>query len=230
MMIIMKRSQYFFLILLVSLLITTSVNAQATNPNHLAQALKTTITLDADLSDWEGLPQYTVNLSNTEDPTMFEQAGYYQVAWDDTNLYLLGVFQQSQDSLTTGFAEDDEQWWTGDSFELFVRFTGQEPLHFAANPDGTRFTAFLTSNAYESFSEVQEQQWVIQLAFPFNNDLPRPNTTDSWEIKVGRTFHAAQEFSLWPMGGDFLGEDNYGLLYFTEALEDNAALFERLNP
>jgi hypothetical protein len=58
--------------------------------------------------------------------------------------------------------------------------------------------------------------------------LPTVANADTWEFKVGRGFHNAQEYSLWPRGGDFLGEENYGLLYFTEVLEDEAKLFETL--
>ena len=218
------------LLIFVGLLVISVSQAQISEPGHIAQALKRSITLDADMSDWEGLPRYEVALSNTEEPSTFEQAGYFSVAWDDAFLYVMAVFRQPQDSLTIGLGEDAEEWWLGDTFELFIRFAdGQDALHYAANPDGARYKAFLTSNDFEVLSAIEEERWMVELAFPLaKQDLLAIETGDAWAFKVGRGFHSAQEFSLWPMGGDFLAEDNYGLIYFTEQIESDTVLFDRL--
>jgi hypothetical protein len=39
----------------------------------------------------------------------------------------------------------------------------------------------------------------------------------------------AKEYSLWPNGGDFQAEDNFGRLYFTETLEEPGVLLEEIN-
>jgi hypothetical protein len=60
--------------------------------------------------------------------------------------------------------------------------------------------------------------------------LPALTTGDVWQFKVGRGYIAANEYSLWPNGGDFQAEDNFGSLYFGVALENPEALYTRLAP
>lgn len=203
--------------------------AQITDASHVAQALKRSITLDDDMSDWEGLPQYRVVLSNTELAEPVTQIGFYSVAFDDDFFYVYASFMQAQDSLTIGLREDAEEWWLADTFEVFVKLEDQEALHYAVSPEGIGFTNFLTDNDFETYSSMAEDSWSIQVAFPLSkHSLPSVQANDSWAFKVGRGNRSAREYSLWPMGGDFLAEDNYGLIYFTEQIESDSLLFDRL--
>jgi hypothetical protein len=219
----------FLLPILFILSLGVYVNAQASEPGTIAQALKRSINLDDDMTDWEGLPVYAVNLSNSETPEAVSEQGYFSVAWDEQHLYLLGVFTQSQANLITGLAEDAEEWWNADTLEVFVRLEPDTILHYATSPDGTGFLNFLTDNAYETYSSISEEGWSLQLAFPLaSNALAAAQTGESWEFKVGHGNPSAKEYSLWPLGGDFLGEDNFGLLYFTEQIESESIISDKL--
>lgn len=222
----MKPSSFLFTLFLA---LFALAGAQASEPGTIAQALKRSISLDDDMTDWDGLPVYAVNLSNSESPEAVSQQGYFNVAWDDTYLYIRGVFEQPQSSLTVGLTEDAEEWWNADTLEVFVQLTPESTLHYAANPDGTGFTNFLTDNYFETYSSVTEDFWTLQLAFPLGvNALPLIQTEDVWEFKVGRGNTSTKEYSLWPLGGDFLGEENYGLIYFTEQIESESIISEKL--
>ncbi len=219
----------FFIAIFLILSLSTFVNAQASEPGTIAQALKRSISLDDDMSDWDGLPVYAINLSNTDAPESVTEQGHFSVAWDEQHLYLLGVFTQPQANLITGLTADTEEWWNADTFEVFVRLVPETILHYATSPDGTGFLNFLTDNAYETHSSLTEEGWSLQIAFPLASPaLPAVQTGDSWDFKVGRGNPVAKEYSLWPLGGDFLGEDNFGLLYFTEQIESESILSDKL--
>ncbi len=226
-MIYMKYLKLIFSLFVGSFFIFT--HAQISDASHVAQALNRSVTLDDDMSDWEGLPQYSVILNNTELPEPVTQTGFYSVAFDDDFFYIYASFMQTQDSLTMGLSEDAEEWWLADTFEVFVKLEGQDALHYAVSPEGIGFTNFLTDNDFETYSSMAEDSWSIQVAFPLaKNSLPSAQADDSWELKVGRGNRSAKEYSLWPMGGDFLAEDNYGLVYFTKQIESDSLLFDRL--
>lgn len=215
----------------VSLICWTLTFAQTLDAGDIAQAVKRTITLGQGLEQWQDLPQYPVELSNTEEPTPVLFSGYYSVAWDDTNLYVLGVFTQPQETLAATLPTDAPEWWAGDTLELFVRTAkDQEKLHFAMNPAGTPFAAFTATTNYQAVGQVAETRWLLEVAIPLNDVLPAVKAGDLWEFKVGRSYVGAKEYSLWPNGGDFQGETNFGRLYFTENLEDPEALYTRLAP
>jgi Carbohydrate family 9 binding domain-like len=183
-----------------------------------ATALKRSINIGGDMGQWEGLTQYPIELSNTAEPQAVTQKGYFSLAWDDTNLYILGVFDQPKDSLSATLTGDAEEWWNEDTMEIFLRLpSGSEPLHFAASPLGARFANLLSSDNYFTASRVEDERWILEMAFPLGlGDLPTVKTGDSWELKVGRGNIAASEYSLWPIGKDFLAEDNFGVLLFAE--------------
>jgi hypothetical protein len=205
--------------------------AQPLDATDIAQAVKTTMTPGGGLEQWQDLPRYPVELSNAAEPAPVLFSGYYSVAWDDANLYVLGVFTQPQETVAATLPSDAPEWWTGDTLELFFRTeTGQDKLHFAMNPAGTPFAAFTASTNYQATSQLEETRWILEVAMPLNDALPALKAGDVWEFKVGRSYIAANEYSLWPNGGDFQGETNFGRLYFTETLEDAETLYTRLAP
>jgi hypothetical protein len=205
--------------------------AQTLDSGDIAQAVKRTITLGGGLEQWQDLPQYPVILSNAAEPIPVASSGYYSVAWDDANLYILGVFNQEQETLLASLPTDAPEWWTGDTLEVFVRsVAGAERLHFAMNPSGTPFAAFTSSVNYQAVSQLGETRWILEVAIPLGDALPTVTVGDIWNFKVGRGYIAANEYALWPNGGDFQGEENFGRLYFTETLEDPGELYTRLAP
>jgi Carbohydrate family 9 binding domain-like len=205
--------------------------AQTLDQGDLAQALRKTITLGQGLSQWQDLPQYPITLSNTAEPTPVTSPGYYSVAWDNANLYILAVLEQPQETLLADLPTDAPEWWTGDTLEIFIRpAAGAEKLHFATSPSGTPFAASTSSVNYQTSSLVEETRWILELAIPLNDVLPALTTGDVWQFKVGRGYLTANEYSLWPNGGDFQAEDNFGGLYFGVALENPEALYTRLAP
>jgi hypothetical protein len=183
-----------------------------------ATAIKRTITVGGDLAQWDGLTQYAVELSNATEPQAVTLKGYFSVAWDDTNLYFLGVFDQPKESIMATLSSDAEEWWNEDTMEIFLRLPGNpEMLHYASSPLGVRFSNLLTSDDYITNSRVEDARWILEMAFPLvMAELPAVKPGDTWELKVGRGNVAAQEYSLWPMGKDFLAEDNFGMLVFSE--------------
>jgi Carbohydrate family 9 binding domain-like len=209
----------------------TVLLAQPLDSGDLAQALKRTMKLGSGLEQWQDLPQYPITLSNALEPTLVTSPGYYSVAWDDANLYVLGVFEQPQETLLATLPTNAPEWWTGDTLEIFVRFaTDAEKLHFAMNPSGTPFVEFTSSVNYQAVSQVEETRWLLEVAIPLADVLPAVTVGDVWSFKVGRSYLATNEYSLWPNGGDFQAETNFGSLYFTTALEDPETLYTRLAP
>jgi hypothetical protein len=205
--------------------------AQTLDSGDVAQAVKRTMTLGQGLEQWQDLPQYPVTLSNAAESVPVTSTGYYSVAWDDVSLYILGVFNQPQETLLATLPTDAPEWWTGDTLEIFVRPTPEaERLHFAMSPNGTPFAEFTSSTTYQTAGQIEETRWILEVAIPLGDVLPAAQVGDVWQFKVGRGYVSATEYSLWPNGGDFQGESNFGALYFTEALEDPEALYTRLAP
>jgi hypothetical protein len=207
------------------------IAAQTLDSGDLAQAVQRTITMGGGLEQWQDLPQYPVTLSNAAKSVPVSSSGYFSVAWDDANLYVLGVFEQPQETLLATLPTDALEWWTGDTLEIFVRPTaGAERLHFAMNPSGTPFVEFTSSVDYQAVGQVEKTRWILEVAIPLGDVLPAVQVGDVWGFKVGRGYVSANEYSLWPNGGDFQGETNFGSLYFTTTLEDPDMLYTRLAP
>ncbi len=221
--------------LALALLSAPAAHAQATPSNagvpdvRVAQAVRRTIQIGGDLTQWDGLPQYPVVLSNGVPSVPVTHRGYYSVAFDDQNLYLLGVFDQAKDTVLAKLDAAAPEWWNDDAMELFVRpdaFAAKPTdLHFAVNPAGTRFKAYTATTDYQSVGRIEDQRWVLELALPLNTaTLPAVKAGDVWSLKVGREHQKAAEFPIWPIGGDFNSPGNYGYLAFTDAVQEPAAL------
>jgi hypothetical protein len=84
--------------------------AQTLDSGDLAQAVQRTITLGAGLEQWQDLPQYPITLSNAAEPAPVTATGYYSVAWDEANLYVLGVFNQPQETVLASLPTDAPEW------------------------------------------------------------------------------------------------------------------------
>ena len=198
----------------------------------IAQAVKRGIKLGGDLKQWNGLPQYRVRLSNGVPSVPVKSSGYYSLAYDDQNLYVLGVFDQPRDSVKAGLGGDAGEWWNDDVMELFIRTqpfaAAPAEAHFAVNPAGTRFKAFTATTDYKSVGRIEDSRWVLELAIPLNTRLPAVKAGDVWALKVGREYQQAAEYPIWPVGGDFNAPSNYGYLAFTEKLSRPSALADGL--
>jgi uncharacterized protein (TIGR01370 family) len=211
----------------------SSSNAQALKPEHIAQSLERTIQIGGDLKQWDGLPKYNVELSNGYPSVPVSNKGYFSVAWDSKNLYILGVFNQAKDTVLAKLKSDAPEWWNDDVLELFIR---TEPfakvpkeLHFAINPVGERFKAYTSTTEYQTFGRIEERRWVLELAIPVGTSLfPKIEDGTVWGLKVGREHQKAAEYPMWPMGGDFNAATNYGLLSFGKTLQEPQALYDRL--
>lgn len=213
------------------LLLLIGMASAQVDPAWVAQALKRSIPL-GDLSAWEGLPQYPVRLSNTYPPKPVAHEGYFSVAWDENHLYFLGVFQQDAETVRAELPADHQEWWKDDTMEIFLRTDPKNKaapaLHLAVNPKGTRFKAYTFTDRYRSLGRIEAQRWVVELAIPLGEVLPRPKVGEVWNLKVGREHQAAAEYPLWPMGGDYHSPENFGYLVFTEDTQDNAELARRI--
>lgn len=216
---------------LVSLSLLLGTAAQAADPigpARVAQAVKRTITVGGDLKQWEGIPQYQVILSNGVPSVPVTHKGYFSLAYDDKNLYVLGVFDQDKDTVLTKLNADAAEWWNDDVFELFFHTTpfakAPEDLHLAISPNGTRFKAYTFTTDYVSKGTIEDKRWVLELAIPLNKGpLPAVNSGDIWALKVGREHQKAAEYPLWPIGGDYNAPGNYGYVVFSDKAVDTAA-------
>ncbi len=201
------------------------------DPAHVAQAARRTIQIGGDLAQWDGLPRYEVILSNTFPAKPVGSKGYFSVAWDDQNLYLLGVFQQRSDTLRAQNPADHPEWWTDDTMEVFLKpnLKAAEYLHLAANPRGTRFKAYTFTTEYRTASRIGPDAWVLEWAIPFASlKVSPPSVGAFWGLKVGREHQAASEYPLWPMGGDYHSPSNFGYLVFVDRPGDPASWAERI--
>ncbi|MGC8904590.1 endo alpha-1,4 polygalactosaminidase [Thermus sp.] len=201
-------------------------------PEMVAQALPRTIRIGGELSQWEGLPRYEVVLSNTFPAKPVGHKGYFSVAYDRENLYLLGVFEQKAETVRANNPADHNEWWTDDTMEVFLRLDPKKPeyLHLAANPKGTRFKAYTFTTEYRTSGRIEKDRWILEWAIPFASlkvDPPKPGTI--FGLKVGREHQAASEYPLWPVGGDYHSPTNFGYLVFVERLEDPKALAQRVS-
>ncbi|MFN4073357.1 MAG: endo alpha-1,4 polygalactosaminidase [Thermus sp.] len=216
--------------LLLSLLAWASAQV---DPSHVAQAVRRTIQLGQGLAQWEGLPRYPVVLSNTFPAKPVSHEGYFSVAWDEENLYFLGVFQQRGDTVRAVHPQDHPEWWTDDTMELFLKRDakdkGAEVMHLAANPRGTRFKAYTYTVDYRTHGRVEEERWILEWAIPFSSlKAPTPRLGEIWALKVGREHQAAGEYPLWPMGGDYHSPTNFGFLVFVDAPRDPSELAQEV--
>ncbi len=221
-------------LMLVTLALTLSTSALAQSgplaaETSVAQAVRRTIQVGGDLKQWDGLPKYTVNLSNGVPSVPVKNSGYYSLAFDDQYLYVLGVFDQPKDTVLAKLATDAPEWWNDDVQELYIRPTpfvaAPTDLHFATNPLGTRFKAYTATTDYKSAGRIEDNRWVLELALPLNTaTLPAVKSGDIWGLKVGREHQRAAEYPIWPVGGDFGSPNNFGYLAFTDQLAEPAAL------
>lgn len=201
------------------------------DPSHVAQAVRRTIQIGGGLEQWSGLPQYPVVLSNTFPAKPVTHGGYFSVAWDDRHLYILGVFEQKAETVKAALPEDHPEWWNDDTMEVFLKPDpkGVEVIHLAANPKGTRFKAYTFTTDYATSGRVEASRWVLEWAIPFaslKTSPPEPGAI--WAMKVGREHQAAQEYPLWPMGGDYHAPTNFGYLVFVEKPQDPATLAQQV--
>lgn len=222
------RSRFWFLAVFLVGLAFAQVD-----PAHVAQAAFRTIQLGKGLEQWEGLPRYPVVLSNTFPAKPVSHGGYFQVAWDQENLYFLGVFQQKGETVRAGLPQDHPEWWKDDTMEVFLKRDAKdkaaEVMHLAANPRGTRFQAYTYTVAYRTVGRVEADRWILEWAIPFAAlKAPTPKVGDVWNLKVGREHQAAGEYPLWPMGGDYHAPTNFGFLVFVDRLQDPGELAARI--
>ena len=191
----------------------------------VAQAVRRTITVGGDLAQWNGLPKYPVILSNGVPSVPVKFAGTYSLAFDDKNLYVLGVFDQPKDTVLAKLSEAAPEWWNDDVMELYLRPTpfvaAPTDLHLATNPAGARFKAYTATTDYKSAGRIEDNRWVLELALPLNTaTLPAVKAGDVWGLKVGREHQKAGEYPIWPVGGDFGSPNNFGYLAFTDKLAE----------
>lgn len=221
----MRRALWFLA------LMASALGFAQVDPAHVAQAVRRTIEIGKGLEQWSGLPQYPVVLSNTFPAKPVVHGGYFSLAWDDRHLYVLGVFEQRAETVKAALPQDHPEWWNDDTMEIFLKPDpkGVEVLHLAANPKGTRFKAYTFTADYATSGQVEANRWVLEWAIPFASlkvAPPQPGTV--WALKVGREHQAAQEYPLWPMGGDYHAPTNFGYLVFVEKPEDPKALAQRV--
>jgi len=231
-----NRSMTVLALLTVALMTATLCSslaaAQATPEvptGSVSQAVRRTITLGGDLGQWADLPQYKVILSNGVPSVPVKNEGYYSLAFDDKNLYVLGVFDQLKDTVLAKLATDAGEWWNDDVLELYLRTqpfaATPTDLHYAVNPAGTRFKAYTATTDYKSVGRIEDKKWVLELAIPLNSaTLPAAKSGDIWGLKVGREHQKAGEYPLWPIGGDFNSPNNFGYLAFTDQKVEAATL------
>jgi uncharacterized protein (TIGR01370 family) len=218
---------------LVGLALIPSARAEGLKPEHIAQSLERTIKIGGDLKQWDGIPKYQVELSNGFPAVPVTSKGYFSVAWDSQNLYVIGVFNQNKETVLAKLKSDAQEWWNDDVLELFIR---TEPfakvpndLHFAINPAGERFKAYTATTEYQSVGRIEDKRWILELAIPVGTaTLSKITDGTVWGLKVGREHQKAAEFPIWPMGGDFNAATNYGLLSFSKTLQDQTALYNKL--
>lgn len=168
---------------------------------------------------YEGLPQYPIHLTHTYPPEEARFPGFFQVAYDGEALYLYASLKQPSPPRGERGAEDRE-WWRDDTLEVFLRPDPWNPetpdLHLAVNPKGVRFRAYTAPLDYEARTGETGEGWWVELRLPFGSLLPRPSPGTFWQLKGGRGYPEAGEYTLWPKGGDFHSPGNYGYLVFLE--------------
>jgi hypothetical protein len=217
---------------IIILALGSSGNAQNFKPEHVAQAVQRTIQIGGKLSQWAGLPQYPVVLSNSFPASPVKSKGYFSLAWDKNFLYVLGVFDQAKNTIIAKNKADANVWWSDDALEIYFRTNPKdssgEILHFAVSPNGTRFARSTSGDKYQSHSRIEAKRWVLELAFVLGKQLPKASAGQAWQLKIGREHQRAKEFPIWPVGGDFSSSGNLGYLVFTPKLEPQANLIARV--
>lgn len=139
------------------------------------------ITLDGDISDWEGVPRVTMPAGL--DPTAGGPGISFAAAADGDHLYLLGEVYDS--NIVTG--EHDLNYWNEDSLEFYLNASGN--LTLDAYEAGVVQLTIPALNATEQPSEpvlagvqgadaqadiaasTTDTGWLVEVALPLRNDV-----------------------------------------------------------
>ena len=219
----MKKKLVF--LLAISLLISGVALAKATKGVDKIQVpfVKDGFWIDGETDDWQKVSFYTgfyvaeTSDKGTEAPVQSE----FAVAWDEMALYVtVTCLDQYDMELSMSRQDGDWDWYNDDTVELYIiPGEGKKPVHYIVNPAGTKFGNFVDVGGFNYNYEVKvgidPGSWIAEFRIPLDkNPLPMPKDGDTWKFKVGRRYALRQYMSLWPSGGKFDDDDNYGTITF----------------
>lgn len=179
--------------------------------------------VDGETDDWQRVQFYTgfyeAEVGATDQIALVQSE--FAVAWDEMALYVAVVCLDQYDmELSMSRQDGDWDWYNDDTVELYIiPGEGAEPVHYVVNPAETKFGTFVDVGGFQYNYEVRvgidPDLWVAEFRIPLDgNPLPKPKEGDVWKFKVGRRYALRQYMSLWPKGGDFDADDNYGTIKF----------------
>lgn len=179
--------------------------------------------IDGETDDWQKVPFYTgfyeAEIDDTDKAAPVQSE--FAVAWDGMALYVVVTCLDQYDMELSMSRQDGEwDWYNDDTVELYIiPGEGAQPVHFIVNPADTKFGNFVDVGGfqynYEVKAGIDPDLWVAEFRIPLDkNPLPVPKEGDIWKFKVGRRYALRQYKSLWPRGGKFDANDNYGTLTF----------------
>ena len=153
------------------------------------------------------------------------RANRFQIAWDDTNLYLLSVCPlDGGPAFLAGTHDHDGELWRDDTVEVFI----QPPdtavyFHFGWNAAGTRAEERVQDRSWDPewrlLTEVTPAAWTSLAVIPFACLGALPSLDAAWRLNVCRSDAANAEFSSWSFsGGGFHRPERFGWLLFTPTL------------
>jgi hypothetical protein len=218
--------KYFAILLAISMLVASSaVFAKATGGVDKVEApfVKDGFWIDGETDDWQKVPFYTgfavaeTADTNKEAPVQSE----FAVAWDEMALYVVvNCLDQYDMELSMSRQDGDWDWYNDDTVEIYIiPGEGKKPVHYIVNPAETKFGNFVDVGGFNYNYEVKvgidPDQWAAEFRIPLDkNPLPVPKAGDTWKFKIGRRYALRQYMSLWPRGGQFDDDDNYGTITF----------------
>ena len=183
------------------------------------------ITVDGDLSDWEGIP--TVGdfiLSDGSGPATRQTRA--RMCWDDTHLYI--SFESDDPDIWGTLFNRDEKIYEEEVVEAFIDPDSDlvRYFEFQTSPHGTLFDAIIGNPGRREDMTVEtgwdcegwqvavrvdgtldnredlDSGWTVEWAFPFSSLQPAPNVPpkdgDTWRINLYRIDRTpTEEYSCW---------------------------------
>ncbi len=181
------------------------------------------------------------------EPDLSPLRGRFQMAYDDRAIYLRVTAQEpAMDRLRAAVPKrGNPSLWTDDCFELYFdpQARGVSYLVFTVNSLGVQndrkqldaavSLAEWRGENWRTWATRGEDQWIVEITFPFADLEATPRAGDLWTFNAVRYSYTSGEFqgASWSPGGNYASPGNFGYLFFGQATPATPeAIAERLEP
>ena len=161
------------------------------------------VRVDGIFADWDAIKMLPaegfVNLEPGQRPYLTRVSS----ARDQHNLYFkINCLEEPSTDLLQGKKNGDLDWQEDDAVQIVLTAPSGEKSSYVFNSAGQRFTIFVPDASaleYAVATEIQPTAWSAEVAIPLGNEeLPKPEAGDEWQIQVFRYYPNALAIMKWP--------------------------------